>query len=132
MRCSSATGRRLRLAPERLERLRARFVHGGVRIVFFGRFISGVRNAVALLAGASRMPPARFAAACVAAAVIWSVGNGCAYYFAGRAIAHADPLIQLALVALLGLSLLASGLLVRRRAQRLWRSIDGADEGEGP
>ncbi|HSO99292.1 MAG TPA: DedA family protein [Solirubrobacteraceae bacterium] len=120
-------GYRWRLPPARLERVRMMVVHGGLQIVFFGRFISGLRNAVAVLAGASRMPPGRFAAACGAAAVLWSVGNGCAYYFAGRAIAHAGTAVQVGLGTLLVLSLLATGLFVRRGARRLWRSVDGAD-----
>jgi membrane protein DedA with SNARE-associated domain len=119
-------GHRLRLPPDRLDRIRGMFVHRGLQIVFFGRFISGLRNAVALLAGASGMPRARFAAACGAAALLWSAGNGCAYYFAGRAIAHSSTGVQLALGTLLVLSLLAGGLFVRRGARRLSRSPDDA------
>lgn len=125
-------GHRLRLSPPRLERVRTVFVHRGVQVVFFGRFISGLRNAVAVLAGASQMPAGRFAAACGAAAVLWSVGNGCAYYFAGRAISQADTTVQVALGVLLVLSLFAGGLFVRRGARRLWRSVEAAQERERP
>ena len=53
-------GGRLRQSPERAQQLRRQFACHGVAWLFVGRFISGVRNATGLLAGASGMSLSRF------------------------------------------------------------------------
>lgn len=112
-------GHRLRLTPDHVRVAETMFATHGARIVFFGRFITGMRNAVAPLAGITRMPVRRFAAASAAAAFIWAVGNGCAYYFFGRAIEKAGTPVAVAAAVVLVVSVLASARLIRRRARRL-------------
>jgi membrane protein DedA with SNARE-associated domain len=58
-----------RHAVKRADRFFARY---GAATVFFGRWIPGVRIVAAVMAGASRMPWPRFAAANAAGAVCWA------------------------------------------------------------
>ena len=85
--------------------------------MFFGRFITGLRNAAAFLAGASEMPAARFAAACTAAAVVWSVGNGLAYYLFGHAMLRTGSVLGIVFAILFVVWLAVSAVLLRRRAR---------------
>jgi membrane protein DedA with SNARE-associated domain len=93
-----AVGRRLRQPPERIERWRAAFASNSGKLVFFGRFITGIRNVVGLLAGASGMPAVRFLPVCAAASAAWALINGLEYYWFGSAIAGADTWLQVVLV----------------------------------
>ena len=109
-------GGRLRQSPERVHRLRREFAAHGGAWLFWGRFISGVRNVTGLLAGASAMPFRRFAPVAAAAALAWAAINALEYYWFGRALAAADTWVQVLLVAV-GLAWLVFTLrLLRRRA----------------
>jgi membrane protein DedA with SNARE-associated domain len=109
-------GGRLRQSPERVDRLRREFAAHGGAWLFWGRFISGVRNVTGLLAGASAMPLRRFLPVAAAAALAWATINALEYYWFGRALAAADTWVQVLLVAG-GLAWLFFTLrLLRRRA----------------
>ena len=109
-----AVGRRLRQPRERIERWRAAFAANAGKVVFLGRFITGVRNVVGLLAGASGMPAVRFLPICAAASAAWALINGLEYYWFGHAIAGADTWLQVVLV-LVGLAWLLITLRFLRR-----------------
>jgi membrane protein DedA with SNARE-associated domain len=91
-------GRRLRQPPERIKRWRGAFASNTGKFLFFGRFITGVRNVLGLVSGASGVPLARFVPICAAAAAAWAVINGLEYYWFGNAIANADTWVQVVLV----------------------------------
>lgn len=111
-------GGRLRQSRERVQRLRMDFAAHGGAWLFFGRFISGVRNVTGLLAGGSAMPFKRFLPISAAAALAWASINALEYYWFGRALAAADTWVQVLLV-IAGLAWLVFTLrLLRRRARR--------------
>jgi membrane protein DedA with SNARE-associated domain len=88
--------------------------------VFFGRFVTGLRNVTGLFAGASGMPFPRFAGYAAAAAVVWALTAGLEYYWFGHALVSAPTWLQAVLV-LVGLSvtILSLRLLGRRASRRL-------------
>jgi membrane protein DedA with SNARE-associated domain len=111
-------GGRLRQSPERVQRLRLQFASHGRAWLFFGRFISGVRNVSGLVAGGSGMPWRRFLPVSAAAALAWAAINSLEYYWFGRALAGANTWVQVLLVAA-GIGwLIVSLRLLRRRALR--------------
>jgi membrane protein DedA with SNARE-associated domain len=124
-------GRRLRQNPMRIERLRAEFAHRGLTWIFIGRFITGIRNVIGLVAGASGMSFGRFLPANLAAAGVWATLNALEYYWFGQALASASTRRQILLVAL-GLGWLALSVhLLRRRAVRRLQSAEWAQTGSG-
>jgi membrane protein DedA with SNARE-associated domain len=119
-------GRLLRQSPERVAFARREFAAHGGWLLFFGRFITGLRNVIGLLAGASGMPVRRFLPLTAAAATAWALINGLEYYWFGDALAGASTWLQVVLVAA-GLAwLVVSFRLLRRRALRRWRESEGA------
>jgi membrane protein DedA with SNARE-associated domain len=111
-------GRRLRQTPERVTRLRDEFATRGGVLVFVARFITGLRNLVGVLAGASGMPLTRFVPISAAAALTWAVLNALEYYFFGHAIAGASTWVQVALISVGLVWMLVSLNFLRRRALR--------------
>jgi membrane protein DedA with SNARE-associated domain len=112
--------RRLRQSPERLSQIRAEFAAHGGAWLFFGRFITGVRNVTGLLAGASGMRVERFVRFSVAAAVVWATVNALEYYWFGHALARADTWLQVVLiVAGIAWTVFTLRLLRRRASRRL-------------
>ena len=93
-------GRKLRQPPERIERWRGVFASNTGKFLFFGRFISGVRNLLGIVSGASGVPLARFVPICAAAAAAWALINGLEYYWFGNALAQADTWVQVVLFAI--------------------------------
>ncbi len=119
------------LTPERVRIGHYLFAQYGTKIVFFGRFITGMRNVVAFLAGTNRMPPARFLGVCAVAAFVWATSNGVGYYLFGRALSHASTPINVALAAAFVASWAISALLVRRRVGGLRLAAERAERGAG-
>ncbi len=122
-----AVGRRLRQSPERVEELRAAFAARGTLFLFVGRFITGVRNVVGLLAGATGMPLRRFLPITAAAATTWALLNGLEYYYLGHALFAADTWVQIALICAGLAGLVLSLALLRRRLTREVMAIRGSD-----
>lgn len=73
-------GGRVGLSEERLERAEDRFRRHDVRAVLVGRFLPGVRGAIAVPAGLLSMPLGRFLLALLPGAVLWTGGLGVAGY----------------------------------------------------
>ncbi len=112
-------GARVGLSPERLRIARLVFDRYGTRIVFFGRFVSGLRNVSGLLSGVNRMSFGRFLAIYAAAALLWAVMNGLGYYFFSRALRSAGTPTEVAFWILFVTSLLVTGTFGARR----WREV---------
>jgi membrane protein DedA with SNARE-associated domain len=91
--------RRLRQNPEHVRHIRAEFADSGRAWLFIGRFVTGLRNVVGLLAGASGMPIRRFLPVCAAAAIVWATLNGLEYYFFGHALQSAGTWLQVVLIS---------------------------------
>src|ERR1700729_701841 len=66
-------GHRLKLTPERIERVERYFSRHGGKTILFGRFIGAVRALTPFIAGASGMPARRFVPATAAAAGAWAI-----------------------------------------------------------
>jgi membrane protein DedA with SNARE-associated domain len=114
----SGVARRLGQPPARVQALRREFARSGGLWLFAGRFITGLRNVVGLLAGTSGMAIARFLPLCAAAAVVWAVICSLEYYYFGHALASADTWLQIVLICAGVAWLLVSFELLRRRAMR--------------
>ena len=109
-------GERVGLDAERVSVGRVLLDRYGARVVFFGRFITGLRNVVGYVAGAGGMAWGRFLAACLAAAAVWSLENGLGYYLFAGVMRRASTAVDVVLIALFAVSLAVSAVLVRRRA----------------
>jgi membrane protein DedA with SNARE-associated domain len=108
-------------------RLRRELAIHGRAWLFFGRFVTGLRNVIGLLAGASGIPLKRFLPVTAAAAVVWAVWNGLGYYWFGRALAAASTWLQVAMVCA-GLAWMLLWLyLLRRRAFQRVRGSSAAE-----
>ena len=95
--------------------------HGG-KAVALGRFVTGVRVVVALLAGVNRLPWRVFALWNVLGAILWATTVGVLAYYVGEAIEH--DLLYGGLIAV-GIALVLVGIHVyahRRRAGQTRRS----------
>jgi membrane protein DedA with SNARE-associated domain len=64
------------------------FEKHGVKAVFFGRWIAGLRIWAAWLAGASDMRRSTFFVANAAGGIGWATTVGLAAYFGGKAVEH--------------------------------------------
>lgn len=111
-------GGRLRQSPDRVQRLRGEFAAHGIAWLFVGRFISGLRNVIGLLAGASGMTLKRFLPVSAAAALVWALLNALGYYWFGHALVGASTWVRLGMVCAGLVWLVASLLVLRRRALR--------------
>ena len=113
-----ALGSRIRQSPERVQQLRRGFAaHGGLWLVV-GRFFTGGRNVMGILAGASGMALTRFLPISAAAALAWTVLTALEYYFFGHALLAAGTWLKVLLVgAGIAWMVISFGLL-RRRALR--------------
>lgn len=111
-------GSRVRQSPERVANLRVEFAAHGAAWVFVGRFISGVRNLLGLLAGATGMQLGRFLIISAAAAMAWSLWNGLQVYYVGHTLLGASTWVQIAMVCVGVIWMLVSLNFLRRRVLR--------------
>lgn len=126
-------GHRVGMTPARLEAGQRFFARHGGKVVFFGRFVTGLRTWGAFIAGANRMQWRWFLWFNVAGGVTWSVVNGLGYFYFGRLLTHASEGVDIAL-AIIGIAwIAASAAYVRRRVgnarethrQRAARTVTG-------
>jgi membrane protein DedA with SNARE-associated domain len=116
----TAIARRLGRSRTHVDTVRQEFADHGGAWVFIGRFITGLRNAVGLLAGSSGMSVRRFLPVCAAACTLWATVNALEYYFFGHALAGAGTWLQVTLVCVgIGWTALTFGLIRRRAVRRL-------------
>jgi membrane protein DedA with SNARE-associated domain len=111
-------GGRIRQDPERVQQLRRAFAaHGGGWLVV-GRFFTGGRNVMGLLAGGSGMTLKRFLPISAAAALAWTLVIALEYYWFGHALLAAGTWLKVVLIgAGIAWMVISFGLL-RRRALR--------------
>jgi membrane protein DedA with SNARE-associated domain len=110
-------GHYVRLTPSRMMIGRYVFREHGGKVVFFGRFITGLRTWAAFLAGANRMSLARFAIFAPISAVLWALFNGLGYYWFGGVLSRSGTLVNVALVLALVASFSVSAIYLRRRGR---------------
>jgi membrane protein DedA with SNARE-associated domain len=91
-------GRLFRQEPDRVHELRGQFQKHAIAPLFIARFITGLRNAAGVVAGASGVPLVRFLAVSAVAAVAWSALITLEYYFAGHAILGAPTWLQIVMI----------------------------------
>ncbi len=101
-------GRLFRQDPERIQELRGQFQRHAYAPLFIARFITGLRNAAGLVAGASGVPVGRFLAVSAVAALAWSALITLEYYFVGHAILGAPAWLQIVLIVVGVLATVAS------------------------
>jgi membrane protein DedA with SNARE-associated domain len=112
-------GHRVRLTESRLKIGRYLFAHHGGKVVFFGRFVSGLRTLTGFLAGANRMPLRRFILFNVAGGIVWAVYNGLKFFYFADILKNSSTAVSVA-VGLVGAALTVALLLhLRRRGQTL-------------
>lgn len=111
-------GARLRQSEQRVTHLREEFASRGGAWVFVGRFISGLRNVVGVIAGASGMRPGRFLIMSAAAATAWALWNGLQVYYIGHMLLGASTWVQIVMVCVGILWMLVSLSFLRRRVLR--------------
>jgi membrane protein DedA with SNARE-associated domain len=123
-------GARLRQSPERVAQLRNEFAAHGAAFLFIGRFITGVRNVIGLVAGASGMALSRFLPVTAAAATVWALVNALEYYWFGHALAGASTWVQILLVCAGLVWMIVSLRVLRCRAlRRIERAGSPAEAG---
>jgi membrane protein DedA with SNARE-associated domain len=105
--------RRTRYALPRTEVVVARY---GGRAVFFGRFVSVLRETVAWVAGLAGMPWPRFLFWNASGGIIWATAVGLLAYFGGKALA--DTIGRYGLYAGAAIVLVLTLLVVGRKARR--------------
>lgn len=112
-------GHLVRLTPSRLRLGRYVFrVHGG-KVVFFGRFITGMRTWAAFLAGSARMPASSFILFSAIGAVIWALTNGLGYFYFGHALTSTSTAVNAVLITAFLAWLTVAALYLRRRVQSI-------------
>jgi undecaprenyl-diphosphatase len=110
---------------EILHRGDAFFARHGGKAVALGRFVTGVRVIVALLAGVNRLPWRVFALWNVTGAILWATAVGVSAYYVGNAIKH-DLLLAGIVIGGLGIGAIVFGYVRKRR-----RDGTTAPESEG-
>jgi membrane protein DedA with SNARE-associated domain len=128
-RLARAHGRRIRLDQHKLKIARYLFDRHGVKVVFFGRFVSVLRTYAAFLAGTSKMPWHKFLAANAAGGILWAGIYTLVSYFAGRALQRASGLIDIILIVAAVLAIAAVVLVFRRQIGKLGSRAEAAYPG---
>jgi membrane protein DedA with SNARE-associated domain len=128
-RLARAHGRRIRLDERKLKIARYLFDRHGVKVVFFGRFVSILRTYAAFLAGTSKMRWRKFLPANAAGGIVWSAIYTTVSYFAGKALERDSGIIDVAIGILAAVVIVAALLLIRRNTGRLARRAEEAYPG---
>jgi len=128
-RLARAQGHRIRLDERKLKIARYLFDRHGVKVVFFGRFVSILRTYAAFLAGTSKMRWRKFLPANAAGGIVWSAIYTTVAYFAGRALERNSGIIDLAIGVVAAIAIVAALFAVRRQTGRLARRAEEAYPG---
>ncbi len=107
-------GRYVGLTDPRLALGQQLFARHGAKVVFASRFVVLLRTLTALLAGANHMPLARFMAANVAGAAVWSALYGLGAYLLGHEANHVAGPVAIGIGAIVAAALVAAALYARR------------------
>jgi membrane protein DedA with SNARE-associated domain len=112
-------GPKVRLDERKLKTARYLFDLHGVKVVFFGRFVSVLRTYAAFLAGTSKMRWRRFLPANAAGGIVWAAIWTFAAYLAGNALKRASGIINLVFIGAAVIAIVVAILLVRRQTSKL-------------
>jgi membrane protein DedA with SNARE-associated domain len=105
----------------------------GVKVVFFGRFVSVLRTYAAFLAGTNKMKwLRRFLPANAAGGVLWAAIYTFVSYEVGNAIHKASTVVDITLGIAAAVVVIGFIVLVRRRAGQLSRKAEDAYPGPLP
>ncbi len=117
-------GNHLRLTPARIKVGRYVFDRHGAKVVFFGRFVTGLRTWSAFLAGTNRMRPQRFLIFSSLSAVLWATVNGLQYYYFGHLLDLVGTALGIVLIVVaVGLTI-GAGAYLRRRGHGIQRAAE--------
>ena len=122
-------GHRVRLDERKLKIARYLFDRHGVKVVFFGRFVSVLRTYAAFLAGTSKMRWRKFLPANAAGGIVWAGIYTLAAYLAGNALQNASGIIDWVLIGAAVVAIVAALLAVRRQTDRLAARAEAAYPG---
>jgi membrane protein DedA with SNARE-associated domain len=112
-------GHRIRLTPLRLELGRQFYGRHGGKVVFLGRFVTGLRTWGGLIAGANLMSWPRFLIIDAVGGIAWAVANGLGYFYFGDIVRNASTGVNV-LLAIAGIaSFVVTVTYLRRRAREL-------------
>ena len=121
-------GHRIRLTPQRLELGRQFYSRHGGKVVFLGRFVTGLRTWGGLIAGANLMSWPRFLIIDAVGGIAWAVANGLGYFYFGDIVSNASTGVDI-LLAIAGIaSFVVTVTYLRRRARELAPSDGNAPE----
>ena len=124
-------GRMFGQKPDGVHELRGRFRRHAIAPLFIARFITGLRNVVGLVAGASGVSLGRFLAVSAVAALAWSALITLEYYFAGHAILGAPTWLQIVVIIFGIVAAIASfGFLGPKLGARARRPVEAAEASE--
>jgi membrane protein DedA with SNARE-associated domain len=122
-------GSKVRLDERKLKIARYLFDRHGIKVVFFGRFVSVLRTYAAFLAGTSKMRWRRFLPANAAGGILWAGIYTLAAYLAGNALQRASGTIDLILGGAAILAIVAAIVAIRRQTGKLATQAEAAYPG---
>jgi membrane protein DedA with SNARE-associated domain len=119
-------GARIGLTSSRLALGRILFRRHGVKVIVVSRFVAVLRQLAGLLAGATRMPLARFLVANVAGSVLWSAGYGYGAAVLGDTLKRVAGPVAVGLGLVVAAAAVAGVLFVRHHERRLTARVQRA------
>jgi membrane protein DedA with SNARE-associated domain len=119
-------GRRVGLTPRRFKVGRYLFDRHGGKVVFYGRFVSGLRTYAAFLAGVVAMRRRRFILANAAGALVWAPSTGFGAYALGNAASSLGSMLTYLGIGVSVAFSVVVGLLVKRSMRGLQDRADAA------
>jgi membrane protein DedA with SNARE-associated domain len=112
-------GSKVRLDEHKLKIARYLFDRHGVKVVFFGRFVSILRTYAAFLAGVSKMRWRRFLPANAAGGILWAALYTFLAYLVGNALRRVSGTVNLALLGLAVVAIVGVLIVIRHQVRRL-------------
>jgi membrane protein DedA with SNARE-associated domain len=112
-------GRKVRLDEQKLKIARYLFDRHGVKVVFFGRFVSILRTYAAFLAGTSQMRWRKFLVANAAGGIVWAAIYTTAAYFAANALQRVSSNLNWVLLGAAVIAVAVVVIVIRRQAGKL-------------
>lgn len=122
-------GPKVRLDEHKLKIARYLFDRHGVKVVFFGRFVSVLRTYAAFLAGVSKMRWRRFLPANAAGGILWAAIYTFAAYLAGNVLRRVSGTVNLILIGLAVVVIVAVLYLIRHQIGKLGQRAEEAYPG---
>jgi membrane protein DedA with SNARE-associated domain len=112
-------GKYIRLDEPKLKVGRYIFMRQGVKVVFFGRFVSVLRTYAAFLAGTNHMHWTRFLVANALGGIVWATLYGVLAYKLAGAISKLSTPFEIGFAALAVVVMIAGAIFVRTHIKRL-------------